>query len=446
MILKCVYRFPFFDWLMKILMFGWEFPPHISGGLGTACYGLTKSLSQIDDLEVTFVVPKKYGDEDLPNITFIGADQIPVIQQQIHFDDSNAKLEYYAIHSQLIPYLGTAEFESLNNEKKVSENRFIEVTEEGKVLFAGGYGFSLFQEIEYYSVVGEKLARELAFDVIHVHDWMCYPAGVAAKLASGKPLVAHIHSTEFDRCGQAVNPAICMIEKEGLEKADKIIAVSNFTRSIVIRNYGIDRRKVITIHNAVEPTNYSAELFSKPYSADKVVTFLGRITAQKGPGYFVDAAFLVIQKYKNVRFIMAGKGDLLQEMKQKVTDLRISGFFQFPGFVADEEIPELFLSSDIFVMPSVSEPFGIVALEAMQAGVATVVSNQSGVSEVVKNVIKVDYWDTRALANAIIHLLENTKFRKQNEKKGKTEVQKLIWENTALKVYKVYERLIKQGV
>ena len=426
-------------------MFGWEFPPHISGGLGTACFGLTKGLTRMADLEITFVVPKKWGDEDLPDVTFVGADQIPVIQKQIQFDDFKAKLEYYELQSQLVPYLGTAEFDALKAEKMLDENRFVELTNDGKFILNGGYGPSLFQEIKYYAVAAEKLARELDFDLIHVHDWMCFPAGVAAKRISGKPLVAHIHSTEFDRCGKMVNPAICKIEKEGLELADKVIAVSNLTRSIVERTYGIDNRKIVVIHNAVEPADYSGVGLSKPYYPDKVVSFLGRVTSQKGPGYFVEAAALVASKIKNVRFIMAGKGDLLDEMKQKVVDLNVSGYFIFPGFVADEEIGELFLSSSVFVMPSVSEPFGIVALEAMQAGVAVIVSRQSGVAEVVKNAIKVDYWDSVGLADAIINLLENENFRKELAINGKREAGKIIWERSALKVHKLYKSLVEKA-
>lgn len=424
-------------------MFGWEFPPHISGGLGTACLGLTKGLSQIDDLEVAFVVPRKWGDEDLPDITFIGADQIPVIQKPIQFGDVKARLRYYELHSHLIPYLGTAEFEAMKAEKMAEENRFIEVTDEGKVIFNGGYGFSLFQEIDYYALVAEKLARELDFDMIHVHDWMCFRAGMAAKRASGKPLVVHVHSTEFDRCGKSVNPAICTIEKEGLAAADKVIAVSNLTRSIVIRNYGIDPRKVVTVYNAVDAADYSEVAVSKPYNPDKVVTFLGRVTAQKGPGYFIEAASLVSKKIKNVRFIMAGRGDLLDEMKRKASELNLAGFIEFPGFVADEEIGELFLSSDVFVMPSVSEPFGLVALEAMQAGVAVIVSNQSGVAELVKNALKVDFWNAEAMAKAIVRLLDDDPFRNKLAQNGKKEARKLLWKNSAEKIFNAYKSLME---
>lgn len=424
-------------------MFGWEFPPHISGGLGTACYGLTKGLAQLNDVEVTFVVPKAWGDEDRSNITLLGADQIPVVHQQIQFADPRSKIEYYQLHSNLIPYLGTSEFDELRAEITSGEKQLIELTPEGRFVFSGDYGQNLFQEIANYAVIAEKLAREIDFDVIHVHDWMTFPAGMAAKRISGKPLVVHVHSTEFDRSGSFVNPAICAIESEGLDSADKIITVSNLTRSVVIEKYNVNPEKVITVYNAVEPVRSGVTKTSGEYTNDKVVSFLGRITMQKGPEYFVEAASLVLQKMKNVRFVMAGKGDLLNEMKEKVSILGISSCFQFPGFVAGSEIAELFQASDVFVMPSVSEPFGIVTLEAMQAGVPVVISKQSGVSEVVQNAIKVDYWDIEAMADAIYTLLINQEYGIRLGEKGKKEASKLIWKSVASEVNKVYLKLLE---
>ena len=424
-------------------MFGWEFPPHISGGLGTACYGLTKGLAQLKDVEVTFVVPKAWGDEDRPNITLLGADQIPVVHQQIQFADPRSKIEYYQLHSNLIPYLGTSEFDELRAEITSGEKPLIELTQEGKFVFSGDYGQNLFQEIANYSVIAEKLACEIDFDVIHVHDWMTFPAGMAAKRISGKPLVVHVHSTEFDRSGSSVNPAICAIESEGLGTADKIITVSNLTRSVVIEKYNVNPEKVITVYNAVESVRPGVTKASGEYTNVKVVSFLGRITMQKGPEYFVEAASLVLQKMKNVRFVMAGKGDLLNEMKEKASILNISSHFQFPGFVAGSEIAELFQASDVFVMPSISEPFGIVTLEAMQAGVPVVISKQSGVSEVVQNAIKVDYWDIQAMADAIYTLLINQEYGMRLGEKGKKEAGKLIWKNVASEVNKIYLKLLE---
>ena len=426
-------------------MFGWEFPPHISGGLGTACFGLTKGLAQLNEVEVTFVVPKAWGDEDRSNVTLLGADQVPVIHQQIQFADAKSKVEYYELQSGLIPYLGTSEFDELKLEISSVEKRLIETTPEGKLVFGGDYGQNLFQEINKYAVVAEKLAAEIDFDVIHVHDWMCFQAGIAAKRISGKPLVVHIHSTEFDRSGRSVNSAICAIEKEGLDAADKIIAVSHLTRSIVIGKYKIDPKKVITVYNAVDPVRSGGTKASSEYKNEKIVSFLGRITMQKGPEYFVEAANLVLQKMKNVRFVMAGKGDLLNEMKQKVLNLNISSYFQFPGFIADNEIAELFRASDVFVMPSVSEPFGIVTLEAMQAAVPVVISKQSGVSEVVENAIKVDYWDIQAMADAVYVLLINQEYGIRLGLKGKKEADKLIWRNAASKINRIYFNLLERA-
>jgi len=424
-------------------MFGWEFPPHISGGLGTACFGLTKGLAQLNEVEVTFVVPKAWGDEDQINVTLMGADQVPVVHQQIQFDDARSKVEYYELQSELIPYLGTSEFDELKSEISSGKKQLIETTSEGKLVFGGDYGQNLFQEINNYAVVAEKLAVEIDFDVIHVHDWMTFPAGMAAKHISGKPLVVHIHSTEFDRSGSSVNPAICAIEKDGLEAADKIIAVSHLTRSVVIEKYNINPKKVITVYNAVEPVSSVGMKGTREFANEKVVSFLGRVTMQKGPEYFVDAANLLLQKMRNVRFVMAGKGDLLNGMKQKVSNLNISSYFQFPGFVADSEIAELFQKSDVFVMPSVSEPFGIVTLEAMQAGVPVVISKQSGVSEVVKNAIKVDYWDIQAMADAIYTILINEEYGLRLGEKGKREADQLIWKNAASKVNKIYLKLLE---
>jgi glycosyltransferase involved in cell wall biosynthesis len=228
-----------------------------------------------------------------------------------------------------------------------------------------------------------------------------------------------------------------------MQAADRVVAVSEYTKLLAMRNYGISSRKITVIHNAVD-VDISVEQEPMPiYSTDKVVTFMGRVTTQKGPQYFVDAAVLVSKKIKNVRFVMAGKGDLLEEMKHRVEILGVSGYFSFPGFVPDEKIGELFQETDVFVMPSVSEPFGIVALEAMQAGLPVVITRQSGVSEVVKNALKVDYWDTEAMAEAICSVLTNEKLKEKLSVKGEKETQKLVWAASALKLHKLYKSLLK---
>lgn len=424
-------------------MFGWEFPPHISGGLGTACYGLTKALAGLNDVEVTFVVPRSWGDEDKTHIRLLGADQVQVVQKQIQFDDAESKIEYYELHSGIIPYLGTSEFYELKSKLESAEKKLVETTPEGKIVFSGDYGQNLFQEIQSYAIVAEKLAQLLDFDVIHVHDWMTFPAGIAAKRISGKPLVVHIHSTEFDRTGDQVNPMIYDAEKAGMDAADQIIAVSNFTRNIIVRNYYIQPEKVLTVYNAVESFDVKPQREAGTDNGEKIVLFLGRITSQKGPGYFIDAAELVLQKLKNVRFIMAGKGDLRDKMINRVAELKISDHFEFPGFIEDTDVCNLLGSADVFVMPSVSEPFGIVVLEAMHAMTPVVISRQSGASEVLQNVLNVDYWNVQQMADAVLQLVSDSELNNNMVKEAKKEVKSLLWKKPASDIRKIYRRLNK---
>ena len=427
---------------MRVLMFGWEFPPHILGVLGTACYGLTKALSGFEDVEVTFVVPRIWGDEDLSGATMLGANEIQVIQKPVLFPDSKSKVEYYELNSALIPYLGTCEFYELKTNLSGRDTLLVETTGEGKILFAGDYTQSLFQEIEYYALVAESIAKEFSFDVIHAHDWMTFPAGIAVQRISGKPLIVHVHSTEFDRSGSNVNPAICRIEKEGMRMADELIVVSNYTKNTVVDKYGINSDKITTVYNAVEPLTIQKNVSFDRNNVNPVVTFLGRITSQKGPEYFLEAAKLVLREMGNVRFVMAGKGDLLNAMIGRAEELGIVDSITFPGFLDDTQIQELFDCSDVFVMPSVSEPFGIVALEAIQAGVPVIISRQSGVSEILENAFSVNYWDIQEIADVICNLLADRQLRCQLIDSGITEVSKLLWSNAAAEVRKTYLRVL----
>lgn len=425
---------------MKVLMFGWEFPPHISGGLGTACKGLTKALAGFPEVEVTFVVPKVWGDEDSEHVQLLDAGKVKVLHRQIQFDDPASKIEYYELQSELIPYLGTNEFYELSSQINNGTERLAEVTDDGTFLFSGEYGHSLFQEIRNYALVAETLARELEFDVIHAHDWMTFPAGMAAKKISDKPLVVHLHSTEFDRCPNGPNPAIQALENEGMLEADAIVAVSNLTKNVLVDQYQIDPGKITTVYNAVDSVGLQARSV-KGKSLPKTVTFMGRITAQKGPGFFVEAANLVLQRFPEVRFLMAGKGDLRELMIGRAKELGILGRITFPGFIPDSEVPEFFRHSDVFVMPSVSEPFGIVALEAIQSGVPVVLSKQSGVSEVIEHALKVDYWDVEAMADAICFLLTNPKEERRLVRSALGEIGCLNWDRAAKSILKLYEKL-----
>ena len=426
-------------------MFGWEFPPHISGGLGTACYGLTKGLAGFKDVSVIFVVPKVYGDEDQTSMKLLGANEVPVTRKQIQFADIESKVEYYEVESGMIPYVDPEEFWKLTSKVTSEKTRMVETTSDGKIDFSGRYDQNLLHEIYNYSIVAAVIARDNEFDVIHAHDWLAYPAGIAAKRVSGKPLVIHVHATDFDRSGGNVNPQVYAMEKEGMDAADQIITVSNLTRTIVIEKYNINPEKVTTIYNAVEPISEEEKIRLKKGVDEKIVTFLGRITMQKGPEYFVEAANLVLQKMKNVRFVMAGSGDMMNAMVKRAAELKISDRFHFTGFLKGDDVFDMLRMSDVFVMPSVSEPFGIVPLEAMQSNVPVIISNQSGVSEILNYAIKIDYWDTYAMADAIYGLLNYPALHNMFKKCGKEEVDNLQWRNSASQVHDIYLEVIENA-
>ncbi len=427
---------------MKVLMFGWEFPPHISGGLGTACYGLTKGLSKFEDLQTLFVIPKAYGDEDQSNVNILNAGDITFGKRIINYEGFFKRINFIEVESNIIPYTSPEEYERLISDYRTSKKKLISTTFSGKLSFSGGYGSNLFQEIAYYAAVASIIGVSYDFDVIHAHDWLTFPAGAAAKQVSGKPLVIHVHATEFDRSGGDINPVVYQIEKNGMEVADKIIAVSNLTRNAIIEKYDIDPDKVVTVYNAVEPLTEKYYNLNKKYQ-DKIVTFLGRITLQKGPGYFIEAAYNVLKRRDDVRFVMGGSGELLNRMITRVAALRIGDKFHFTGFLKGDYVYQLYSLSDVYVMPSVSEPFGISPLEALQSNVPVIISRQSGVSEILRHAIKIDFWDIHAMADAIYGILSYEGLPKMFAKYAKEEVDSLKWENTAYNVKQIYESLVK---
>jgi glycosyltransferase involved in cell wall biosynthesis len=422
-------------------MFGWEFPPHISGGLGTACYGLTKGLTTLTNTEIIFIVPKVFGDEDKSAIQLIGANDIPVTRKDLVFEGSEQYMEYFEVNSKIIPYVSEEEFWNFKSSKYHSDARFVKTDTGNKIEFSGSYGPDLIDEIKNYALIAKVIANEYSFDIIHAHDWLTYLAGIAAKKITGKPLIIHVHATDFDRSGGDVNPRVYAIEREGMEAADKIIAVSNFTRQTIIEKYGIPAEKIVTIYNAVDPSVNGNNINKKGFN-EKVVTFLGRITVQKGPEYFIEAAYIVLKKLKNVRFVMAGSGDKLNEMVERVAQLGIADKFHFTGFLKGDDVLRMFQMTDVFVMPSVSEPFGIVPLEAMQANVPVIISNQSGVSEILKHAIKIDFWDTFALADSIYGLLQYPSLSGVLKKSGIQEVKELTWKHSATRVREQYQKLL----
>lgn len=424
-------------------MFGWEFPPHISGGLGTACYGLTKGMSSVPGLEILFVVPKAYGDEDQSRMKLLGAGDVTLDLRKVREHKFLQDLSYIEINSNLVPYTSPEEYEELVNRSDSQGKRFVETSMGGKLNFTGKYGKDLYEEIANYAVVAGEVALKEEFDIIHAHDWLTYPAGIAAKRASGKPLVIHVHATDFDRSGGKVNPTVFEIEKMGMHLADKIVAVSNLTRNTVIDKYGIHPDKVVTVYNAVDPLADHEKLQLKRGITDKVVTFLGRVTLQKGPEYFVQAAYKVLKKMDNVRFVMAGSGELLEKMIHWSSELGISDRFHYTGFLKGDDVFKMFSISDVYVMPSVSEPFGISPLEAMQSNVPSIISHQSGVAEILQYALKVDFWDVDALADAIYGLLNYPSLPETFKKYGVEEVNNMKWENSGKKVHSIYKEFVQ---
>jgi len=479
---------------MKILMFGWEFPPHISGGLGTACYGLTKSLSKFEDIEILFVVPKLYGDEDDNVADLISAGNITVKQHKINLNDyinENSQLkntisetdineqkklnallqniEFIEVKSKLQPYLSQEEFNKFLKDKNITgTNLKIDKTgklyyekngiikeikfektdqifseEEGTFNFSGKYGPNLLQEVYYYAQVAKIIAQENDFDIIHAHDWLTNAAGIAAKEVSGKPLVIHVHATEFDRGGfDRTDSRVYTLEKAGMDAADRIITVSNLTKNIVINQYGINPEKVQTVYNAVEQQEAEKKVYTKNIK-EKIVTFLGRITFQKGPAYFINAAYKVLQKTENIRFVMAGNGDMYEQMIRYTAELGITDKFYFTDFLKGDEVTKMFSISDVYVMPSVSEPFGISPLEAIRSNVPVIISKQSGVAEVLKNAVKIDYWDEDAMADAIYGIVNYKGLAKMFIRHSKKEVDEMKWDKPAQEVKDIYKTILR---
>ncbi len=415
-------------------MFGWEFPPHILGGLGTASYGITKGIAQNGDMDITFVIPKPWGDEPKEYAKIIGANCTPVAWRDVNWDYVQGRIGnvmdpqlYYDLRDHIY-----------------SDFNYMNTNDLGCIEFSGRYPDNLLEEINNYSIVAGVIARTIPCDIIHAHDWLTYPAGIHAKQVTGKPLVIHVHATDFDRSRGHVNPTVFNIERDGMIHADHIITVSNLTRRTVIEHYGIPPEKVTTVHNAVEPLSQEYLEIKPPHKHDKVVTFLGRITMQKGPEYFVEAAAQVLHKMHNVQFVMAGSGDMMEKMINLAAKRDIADRFHFTGFLKGKQVYEMLAASDVYIMPSVSEPFGISPLEAMQMGVPSIISKQSGCAEILDNVIKVDYWDTNAIADAVYSILMYPAMYKQLRDHGRDEVGRIVWKKAGAKIIDIYKRLVNQ--
>ena len=423
---------------MKVLMFGWEFPPHISGGLGTACYGMTQSLSKLGT-EISFVLPKVNGSNGSAHLRILGADQINVEALNEYFR-SDSSIKFISVESPLLPYMNELAYrERLQN---IETNKWSEQHSSflGLIPLSGDYGPNLMNEVSRYSVVGGYLGETEQFDIIHAHDWMTYLAAIEAKKKSKKPLVVHVHATEFDRSGDNINQNVYEIEKHGMESADLVVTVSYRTRQMVINRYGIPPEKVEVVHNGmVKDPMFDRDSVTKNFK-DRIILFLGRVTMQKGPDYFVEAARIVLDHLPNVRFVMAGTGDMLPRMIERVAELRMIDRFHFTGFLKSPQTEKMYAMSDLFVMPSVSEPFGLTPVEAMLYGTPVIISKQSGVAEILRNAIQVDFWDVQKLADAMINVINNSSVATNSLRECRREMLGIDWDLAAQKIIKMYEK------
>ena len=407
---------------MKVLMFGWEFPPMSYGGLGTACYGMTRALNDMG-VDVTFVVPRlpsKYSDIDT-HVELLGCN-----------DSNKSCFKKIEVNSLIRPYETEESYKILRNT----------ITEEDDELDIDKslYGKDLYDEVRRYAKRAGELAKNIDFDIIHAHDWLTYLAGIEAKKATGKKLVVHMHASEFDRTGENPNPTVYDMEYQGLHYADRIMAVSGYTKKIIVEKYNIDESKVEVVHNGIEIPDEEVNVEKK---IPKLVLFLGRITRQKGPKFFLDAARKILDLEPDTYFVMAGSGDMLQECIDYANDLGISKNVLFPGYLKGKDVNRAYAMSNVFVMPSVSEPFGLTPLEAIHNGTPAIISKQSGVSEVLNHALKIDFWDVDEMANKILGVLRYNGLREELLSGGKMNVKRISWDNASLDVKNVYEKVLR---
>lgn len=480
---------------MRILMLGWEFPPFIAGGLGTACNGLTRALDRLGH-EVLFVLPREADGNVTEKVRIVGPNtekkDTPTTQASAGSAPGDTKPDMASVEEggairSAMPdesaNFRNARFLSVPAGRSSPYNAFtpgepgsLETLESGghvvvtpsgaqvlpkgvtpkqfEALAAAGvaptnesyegrsgdhYGGDMIGDTARYARFVATIAEKEDFDVIHAHDWMTYAAGVAAAKISGKPLVVHVHSTEFDRSGESVNQQLYDLERMGMHAADRIICVSRLTKTICTRRYGVDGAKIEVVYNGIDDDRMQPNPGQGIASTDKIVLFLGRITMQKGPEYFVRAAKRVLEKYEDVKFVVAGAGDMAVRMIEEAAHLGIGHKVLFTGFLRGKDVDRVFQMADCYVMPSVSEPFGIAPLEAMKNDVPVIISKQSGVSEVLTHALKVDFWDVDEMANKVIAVLRHPPLSQTLRQHGPMELRGLTWDGAAKRTADVYQ-------
>jgi glycosyltransferase involved in cell wall biosynthesis len=429
----------------------------MTGGLGTACHGLVRSLLSKGQ-DVLFVMPADadtdFGVEDAD--TDLGVEDADTDSTRSSASGASAErnskrypqrglFRLARIPPALDPYgarseKGGAQIDSKNgifNNAVTTKNL---------------YGGDLLAAVERLADKVREIAQRRRFDVIHAHDWMTFPAGLAAREATGRPLVVHLHSTEFDRCLENVWPPVVRIEKAGLIQADRVIAVSARNKWLVVEKYRVTPEKITVIHNGLnrEHLEVTRDPKSLPFPLqpkERVVLFVGRITPQKGPEYFIETAAEVLKTEKNVVFLVGGSGDLVPALVERAAELGISTRILFTGFLSGGQVRAALEAADVFVMPSVSDPFGIACLESMYMGTPAIISNQSGISEMVENVLKTDYWDVEGMAAMIVRLLRDPQYARELASRAAAEARGITWDHPALRCIGLYkEALAERGL
>ncbi|QNF31822.1 glycosyltransferase [Adhaeribacter swui] len=447
---------------LKVLMLGWEFPPIVTGGLGAACYGISKSLAGKVDL--TLILPKSDPDFILQNVDLTGLNNIDIqnIKAEFTKPEYSAFGEVMYVPANILPYQEAEEQVAIVPETSTTKSEqaaetvtapvkpaYHPVTITEPVEELNVFGHTSLEKMDANSAViqyaryATRLASQKDFDVIYAHDWMTFLAGVELKLVSGKPLVVHVHSLSYDRAGKDSQGWIYELEKQALEKADFIIPVSEYTSKIIQTQYGISPERIQSVYNGIDPKQPVRK--EKSSDEDKLVLFLGRITEQKGASYFLDIAAKVLEQTKDVQFVMAGTGNQLQELLNSDQYLQLDNKFEFTGFLDREKVDNLLAIADVYCMPSVSEPFGLSAIEAAQYGVPTVLSNQSGAAEVLHSALKADYNDTETMAAHIISLLQDETLREKVITDSYQDIESLTWENAAEEILEILEKVVEQA-
>ena len=493
---------------MKVLMLGWEYPPHISGGLGTACEGLTTALAR-RGVEIDFLVPRLYGEEDAPHMHLLGAAsawsdggyRVPLEPETLEpfaaliaaepalgtdplftaaleaaragrKSTDQSAVRTLSVPAMLKPYLDPSTYRELLETTFVSEKEREEITSaevhpalpgppreiarlehvhvpEDDLSYdeepseGAHYGEDLFAEVARYAMASARRVSGQKYDLVHAHDWMTFPAGIEVAQRAGAPLLVHVHSLEYDRAGHGADKDIVSLEHQGLEAATRVIAVSYYTRGLINRVHHTPLDKISVVHNGVYARETVRAYTEQRASSGPVVLFLGRVTFQKGPEYFVQAAARVLSQVPDAVFVMAGSGDMLPRMQALVDDLGITESFRFPGWLKGAEIERAFSTADVYVMPSVSEPFGIAPLEAMSYDRPVIVSKQSGVSEILQNALKVDFWDVEKMASQIVGLLELPELRRTIIERAREEIRHIHWDAAAEKLVPLYESVVR---